>query len=106
MSVLDPKSLGTDTPRTLDGRSYPDRLRPSERFDDVFLPHVRRRRPVTVSELVAAAGGDVRLEAELYSWLNSAQWRGLIEPAPDAGRKAYVLGPVGRARARATRHAA
>lgn len=104
--MLDPKSLGTDTPRTLDGRSYPDRLRPSERFDDVFLPHVRPRRPVAVNELVAAAGADVGLQAALYSWLNSAEWRGLIERVPGDRPQAYVLGPVGRARARAARHAA
>lgn len=105
MSVLDPKSLGSGTPRTLDGRSYPDRLRPSERFDDVFLPHVRRRRPVTVNELFRAVP-DTRLQGELYSWLNSAEWRGLIERVPEAKPWAFVLGPVGRARTRATPHAA
>lgn len=104
MSVLDPKSLGTDTPRTRDGRTYPDRLREYEQYDDVFLPHVRQRRPVTVNDLFGAVP-EIRYQAELYSWLNSAEWRGLIERVPTAKPWAFVLGPVGRARARAARHA-
>jgi hypothetical protein len=105
VSVLDPKSLETDTPRTLDGRTYPDRLRPSEQFDDVFLPHIRQRRPVSVNDLFGAVP-EIRYQVELYDWLDSAEWRGLIERVPNAKPWAFVLGPVGRARVRATRHAA
>lgn len=104
--MLDPKSLGTDTPRTLDGRSYPDRLRRYEQYDDVVLPHVRQRRPVTVNELLETVP-DEWAKAMLDSWLSSAEWRGLIERVPGARPWAYVLGPVGRAKARAAqRHAA
>jgi hypothetical protein len=106
VSVLDPKTLGTDTPRTLDGRSYPGRLRQYEQYDDDFLPHVRQRRPVTVNELLATVPDQWR-KAMLDSWLSSAEWRGLIERVPEARPWAYVLGPVGRAKARgAQRHAA
>lgn len=105
MSVLDPKSLGTDTPRTLDGRSYPDSLREFEQYDDVFLPHVRPRRPVTINELFGAEP-EIHYQAALYPWLDSAEWRGLIERVPTAKPYAYVLGPIGRARVRAARGAA
>jgi hypothetical protein len=100
MSVLDPKSWETDTPRTLDGRAYPERLREYEQYDEQLLPHVQERRPIDFNGLLGAVGSQ-RLQAALYSWVHSAEWRGLIEPVPGARPPAWVLGPIGRARARA-----
>ncbi|MET0603499.1 MAG: hypothetical protein ABW167_16045 [Baekduia sp.] len=98
MSLLDPQSLGTDTPRTLDGRTYPDRLREFERYDHLVLPLVEAHRPKTFDDL-AAGLDDRNALADLPVWLASAEWRGLIERAdePSRGPRAYVLGPLSRA---------
>jgi hypothetical protein len=105
VSLLDPQSLGTDTPRTLDGRSYPDRLREFERLDDQLLPLIRPRHAMTINAL-ARAVSDPKVRSVLTRWLSSAEWRGLIERVDQDGPRAYVLGPRGRAVARASRHAA
>jgi hypothetical protein len=104
-SILDPKSWETDTPRTLDGRVYPERLRQYEKYDEVFLPHVRERRPIEVNDLSRAVD-DRWAQVEIDSWFDSAEWRGLIERVDGAKPVAMRLGPVGRARARAAKRAA
>lgn len=94
MTPVDASSLGTDTPRTLDGRSYPDYLRPYEAHDEALLPLVVTADPVTFDEL-AEAIEDPRLRAVLPQWLSSAEWRGLIEridPTPRLPRR-YQSGP-------------
>jgi hypothetical protein len=98
VSLLDPQSLGTDTPRTLDGRTYPEHLREYHRYDHLVLPLVDPRRPQTFDDL-AAGLDDRNALADLPAWLASAEWRGLIERAdkPSRGPRAYVLGPCGHA---------
>jgi hypothetical protein len=103
--LLDPQSLETDTPRTLDGRSYPDRLREFERLDDQLLPLIRPRHPMTINAL-ARAVRDPKARSVLTRWLSSAEWRGLIVRVDQDGPRAYVLSPRGRAITRPSRRAA
>jgi hypothetical protein len=94
MTPVDSNSLGTDTPRTLDGRTYPDYLRPFEAHDQALLPLVISEDPITFDQL-AEAITDPRLRAVLPQWLSSAEWRGLIEridPTPRSPRQ-YRPGP-------------
>lgn len=99
VSLLDPDTLGTHTPRTRDGRAYPDRLREFERFDGDVLPLVDAKKPKTFDDL-AAELRDRRARAALPRWLASAEWRGLVERSEARGKgpRAYVLGPQGRSK--------
>jgi hypothetical protein len=95
MSPIDRSTLGTPTPRTVDGRTYPDHLRPYERFDDDLLPVVADHAPATF-DVLSIAVSDARMRASLPRWLASAEWRGLVErvaPRPGSPRT-YDLGPV------------
>jgi hypothetical protein len=93
MSPIDVKTLGTSTPRTLDGRSYPDHLRPYEVHDQELLPLIARMQPATFDRLSIAVD-DPRLRAVLPRWLASAQWRGLVERLDPTTRspRRYQLG--------------
>jgi hypothetical protein len=94
VSPLDPSTFGTRSPRSLDGRSYPEHLRAYERFDDVLLPVVASHEPATFDDLSIAID-DPRLLASLSRWLTSAEWRGLIQRLDAAARapRTYGLGP-------------
>lgn len=96
MSPLDPKTLGTATPRTLDGRSYPEHLRAYHAYDAQFLPLVARLAPTTFDE-ISMQIDDGRLRAALPRWLASAEWRGLVERRDASVRspRTYGLGPKG-----------
>lgn len=76
--MLDEASLDTDTPRTIDGRKYPDRLRPYEQFDGEFLGLIDEGELVTFDE-ISIRVDKPKLLAVLFRWLSSAEWRGLIE---------------------------
>jgi hypothetical protein len=78
MSPLDPATLDSGTPRTLDGRSYPDHLRPYEKPDGALLPLVARLEPTTFDELSVVIE-DPRARSALPRWLASAEWRGLVD---------------------------
>lgn len=101
MSPLDPTSFGTSTPRTTDGREYPDHLRPYEQYDAVFLPLVERLQPATFDDLTYEVENG-KVGSMLPRWLASATWRGLVERRDPSmhGPRSYVLGPEAR------RHAA
>jgi hypothetical protein len=94
MSPVDVRSLGSARPRTLDGRTYPEHLRPFEIHDQVLLPKVAQLQPVTFDKLSVIVE-DPRLRAVLPQWLASAEWRGLIERVDPAMRSSrqYRLGP-------------
>jgi hypothetical protein len=94
MSPLDPSTSGTPTPRSPDGRSYPEHLRPYERLDDQLLPLFVALAPATFDELSLAVG-DARVRAALPRWIASAQWRGLVQrqDTTTRGPWAYGLGP-------------
>lgn len=77
MSV-DPSTAGSETPRTLDGREYPEHLRVYHRYDTDLLPLVGRLQPASFDDLSAAVS-DREIRAVLPSWLSSARWRGLVE---------------------------
>lgn len=98
VSPLDPRTLGTDTPATLDGRRYPEHLREFEIYDSEILPLLDERDPLTFNALSLLVT-DPRAQAMLPLWIASAMWRGLIERKDDPARgpRAYVLGPQGRA---------
>jgi len=99
MSPLDPSTLDSDTPRTLDGRGYPDHLRPYEQFDGDFLPIVAKLELATFDDLSLEVD-DPRASASLPRWLASAEWRGLVERRDPSmnGPRSYVLGSRGRNR--------
>jgi hypothetical protein len=95
VSPIDPSTLGSDTPRTLDGREYPEHLRAYHRYDGALLPVVESLAPATFDDLSLAIE-DARIRAALPRWLASAEWRGLIQRgdgAVDSPRR-YVLGPA------------
>jgi hypothetical protein len=87
---LDPSTLDSPTPSTLDGRKYPEHLKPYEQFDDVMLPLFGGGRR-TFDELSFAVD-DPKIRAALPRWIASATWRGLIERAPtNGGPRGYVV---------------
>jgi hypothetical protein len=91
--------LDTETPRTRDGREYPEHLRPFEAFDDRFLPLLSGADRLTFDDLSLMVD-DGQARAVLARWLASAEWRGLIERRdPERGHpRTWVLGDRGRAR--------
>lgn len=97
MSPLDPSTLDSDTPRTLDGRTYPDHLRLYEQLDADFLALVAKLEPTTFDDLSLEVD-DSRARASLPRWLASAEWRGLVERRDPSmnGPRSYVLGSRGR----------
>jgi hypothetical protein len=96
--ALNPSTLDSDTPRTKDGRRYPDHLRPYERYDAEFLPLVGRLEPASANQLSQEIRRP-KLRSVLSRWMASAEWRGLIERRDDermVSRRTYVLGERGR----------
>jgi hypothetical protein len=97
--ALDQATLDTTTPRTRDGRSYPEHLRPYEAYDEEFL-----RRFVEIGEAsaneFAHSVAPARLRTLVSRWLASAEWRGLVErrDEPKARRRSYVVTERGRRR--------
>lgn len=75
---LDPRTLDSGTPETLDKRKYPEHLRAYESLDAELLPIAAELREFTFDDL-AARVADPRVRAALPRWLASATWRGLIE---------------------------
>lgn len=75
---LDPATLDSDTPRTYDGRSYPDHLRAYESLDAELLPIAAQLHEFTFDDL-AARVENPRTVSAIPRWLASATWRGLIE---------------------------
>lgn len=76
MSV-DPHTIGSDTPRTNDGREYPEHLKAYEAFDDQLFPLLVELGEVTPTEF-AASVPDRRLQTVVPRWMASAEWRSLI----------------------------
>lgn len=85
---MDPQSLVTGTPRTVDGRTYPDRLRVYEVFDEEILPLLDGEHALTFDELSLRID-DPRALALLPRWISSARWRGLIDQDESAGHGPY-----------------
>lgn len=75
---LDPSTLDSDTPKTLDGREYPDHLRAYESLDNELLPIAATLREFTFDDLVAGIA-DPKTRSAIPRWLAAAEWRGLIE---------------------------
>ena len=100
--ALDQSTLDSETPRTQDGRSYPEHLRAYERYDRQFLPLLAELGESSPSELSHAISA-AKLRSVLSRWMASAAWRGLIERRDGediARRRTYVLSDRGRTRAR------
>lgn len=98
--ALDQSTLDSETPRTRDGRSYPDHLRAYEAYDRQFLPllaELGESSPSALSHAISAP----KLRSVLSRWMASAEWRGLIERRDGdmASRRTYVLSDRGRTRA-------
>jgi hypothetical protein len=96
---VDPSTLDSPTPRTLDGRPYPDHLRPYEVLDGQLLPLLNTGVPCTFDELSLSIDSP-RARAVLPRWIASATWRGLIERAHscNGGPVHYVITERGRSR--------
>jgi hypothetical protein len=75
---IDPQTIGTESPRTIDGREYPRRLKAYEAFDDDLFPRLARLGEVTPTQF-AASIDDRRLRTIAPRWMASAEWRSLIE---------------------------
>lgn len=76
---LDPATLNSGTPRTIDGRAYPAHLRPYESFDVDLLPIAIDLEEFGKSRLEAEAAGRGCDSFLVSKWLASATWRGLVE---------------------------
>jgi hypothetical protein len=94
---IDAKTLGTQTPMTTDGRSYPPYLRAFERFDKEMLTQVRELGEPTLNRMALAAESP-KLRSAVSPWIASAEWRGLIERvdvSEPAGKRRYRLTELG-----------
>src|SRR6187200_3264619 len=75
---IDPHTIGTETPRTVDGREYPAHLKAYEAFDEELFPRLAELGEVTPTQF-AASIDDPRLRTLVPRWMASAEWRSLIE---------------------------
>jgi hypothetical protein len=99
--AIDPATLDTETPRTLDGRDYPEHLRAYEGLDSEFLPILEQVGPATFDDFVAhITDGSQRADAQ--RWLTSAEWRGLVEHWENGVRGPRRLAVTDRGRSRLT----
>lgn len=97
---IDTKTLGTQTPKTLDGRSYPSYLRAFEDYDTKLLERVRELGQPTLNKLAVDAP-NAKMRSVVSPWLASAEWRGLIkrvEAEEMAGKRRYRLDEAGKAK--------
>jgi hypothetical protein len=96
---VDPSTLDSSTPRTLDGRPYPDHLRAYEQRDLQLLPLLGDGEPHTFDGLSLQIV-DPRARSALPRWIASATWRGLVTRMRDSndGPTAYVITDRGRSR--------
>lgn len=74
---LDPSSFDSGTPRTLDGREYPEHLRRFHIYDRELLT-LAARLGIFGQDQFVVASGDPAQRFEAIQWLESALWRGLI----------------------------
>jgi hypothetical protein len=96
---LDPSSLDSGTPRTLDGREYPEHLRQFEQYDGDLLPLVAGMGVFEQGEFVFSSGGRAR-QSETLGWLTSAEWRGLVERRAETMRDPMCFAITERGHAR------
>jgi hypothetical protein len=96
---IDPTTLDSDTPRTLDGRDYPEHLRAYESLDSELLPILEGLGSATFDTFVARIA-DARQRAAAPRWLASAEWRGLVERQDEGMRGPRRLGVTDRGRSR------
>lgn len=92
---LDVKSLDSGTPKAKDGRTYPSHLKRYEAFDEAFLPIFREaRHSISFDDLIEQVD-DRQARAAAARWIDSAYWRGLIQPIKKRGTRpnAWKAGP-------------
>jgi len=92
---LDVNSLDSGTPTAQDGRTYPRHLKRYEEFDAAFLPIFQKaRHSISFDDLVEQVE-DRQARAAAARWIDSASWRGLIEPIQRRSRRpsAWRAGP-------------
>jgi hypothetical protein len=98
--AIDPATLDSTTPRTTDGREYPEYLRVYEQYDRELLSLIGGLPDPTANEF-ALAVPDPKLRSVVSRWLASAEWRGLVERHDGdtmVSRRTYWLTDRGRAR--------
>lgn len=74
---IDPASFDSGTPRTFDGRTYPEHLKPYEAYDETLLPLIAHGQVFERDDLVVATPSTLHA-IDIARWLSSAEWRGLI----------------------------
>ncbi|HWT91523.1 MAG TPA: hypothetical protein VN238_00865 [Solirubrobacteraceae bacterium] len=79
--AVDLSTLDSGTPRSLDGRVYPEKFRPFEAFDEEMLSRAANLPKFTFDDLAAELDNWKALHA-LGHWMTSAEWRVLIERVP------------------------
>jgi hypothetical protein len=95
---IDTKTLGTQTPKAIDGRSYPKYLRAFERYDDELLPEISKLQQPTLNKLAVEAASP-KMRSVVSPWIASAEWRGLISRVNKgdmAGKRRYELTELGQ----------
>jgi hypothetical protein len=75
---IDTNTLGTQTPTTVDGRTYPPYLKAFERYDADLLAKLQELDEPTLN-LLALEAPTAQLRSAVSPWIASAEWRGLIE---------------------------
>lgn len=91
---LDVSSLDSGTPTAEDGRTYPRHLKRYEEYDAAFLPISRKSRHAVAFDDLIEQVDDRQARAAAPRWIDSASWRGLIQPTERRGRpRAWKAGP-------------
>jgi len=93
--ALDVRSLDKGTPTAKDGRTYPSHLKRYEAYDEAFLPIFRESRHAVDFDDLIEQVDDRQARAAASRWIDSASWRGLIQPIQRRGRRprAWKAGP-------------
>lgn len=94
---VDLRTVDSGTPRTDDGRVYPEQLRQFESLDERLLPIVAALGRFTFDALGAAVP-NAKDRSVLPRWLASAEWRALILRRDESmhGPREYELSDRGQ----------
>jgi len=95
---IDTNTLGTQSPKTEDGRTYPRYLKAFHRYDPELLAKVRELDEPTLNRLAIEAP-NAQVRSAVSPWIASAEWRGLIERVDATelvGKRRYRLTRLGQ----------
>jgi hypothetical protein len=95
---IDTKTLGTQQPKTLDGRTYPSYLQAFHAYDKEMLSSIQELGEPTLNQLAVAAASP-KVRSAVSPWIASAEWRDLIyrvDSDEPIGKRRYGLTERGR----------